>query len=107
MGAVVVALLVVTALVLLATGGGSGSDADRGELSRDGLLTVVEPDRLVLQTDGGAETTFAVRPIDARRLDLAHLAEHRDQGLQSRVFFLRQDGELYATRVDDLQTTAP
>ena len=50
MGAVVVALLAVIGLALLATGGGSGSDGDRGELSRDVLLTVVEPDRLVLQT---------------------------------------------------------
>lgn len=104
MGAVMVALLALTALVLLLTSGSSGGTRER-VASRDGLLTVVEPKRIVLEpSDGGSPVTFALRPIDARRVDLVHLQAHRDQGLASRVFFEREDGRLYALRVDDLQT---
>ena len=105
MGAVLVALLVVTGVVLLLTGGGSSAGGREGLETRDGVLVRVEPTRLVLQpSSGGGTVTFRLRPIDARRIDLVHLQTHRDQGLASRVFFQRDDGRLYALRVDDLQT---
>lgn len=104
MSAVLVALLTVTGVVLLFTGSGS-SEGGGGLESRDGVLSRVEPTQIVLEpSDGGSAVTYALRPIDARRIDLPHLQAHREQGLASRVFFEREGGALYAVRVDDLQT---
>ena len=101
-GAILLGLLAVTAVVLLVTHGASGKAGGRVE-SRDGMLTVVEPTRLVLQpTTGGGPVTFAMHPIDARRMNLLHLQAHRDQGLASRVSYQREGGTLYALRVVDL-----
>lgn len=101
MAAVLAVLLVVTAGILL-TSGGSGSGG-RGEVSTvTGVLTQVADERLVLRPDDGrAELTFQLRPEDARRLDLFHLQEHSSQGLSTIVTYERDGGTMYATRADD------
>jgi hypothetical protein len=103
MGAFLGALLLVTGVVLLVTGGG-GSGASQPQVrTLDGRLTSVQQTELTLQPDGGGPVErFTVRPIDRRTLDLPHLQTHMAQGLPSRVLYETDGAERYAVRVDDL-----
>ncbi len=103
MGAVLAALLAVTGVALFFTQGGSTcGGADRFQ-TVDGRLTAVDQTRLVLQpAAGGPPQTFAIRPIDVRELDIAHLQSHMAQGLPSRVIYEQDGATRYAVRVDDL-----
>ena len=106
MGAFLGALLLVTGVVLLLTGGGgSGDRPASGQV--DGRLTSVQETELTLQPNGGgAVERFTVRPIDRRVLDLDHLRDHMAQGLPSRVIYQSDGDERYAVRVDDLPASA-
>ena len=101
-----VALLVVTGAILLATGGGS-SDSPKGPSDGDGqvdgVLVAAEPAKLVLRpADGSPDMTFEVRATEAPTLDVPHLAqEHVPQQLPVRIAYIREDGKLYALRADD------
>jgi hypothetical protein len=75
--------------------------SDRGTL--DGILTSVTDEEIVVQPlEGSTPLHFAVRPIDARRLDLLHLRLHASQRLPSRVHYEEVGDTRYVTRVDDL-----
>ena len=94
--------------VLLALAGaacGSDEGAAAGPVetgTADGILTLVTGEQLVLRTVEGDEITFALRPEDARRLDLLHLQLHARDRLPSRVHYEAQDSAFYATQVVDL-----
>ncbi len=81
-------------------GAASGGSVEAG--TADGILTVVTGDELVLRTFDGDEITFALRPADARQLDLLHLQLHARDRLPSRVHYEAEGSTWYATRVDDL-----
>ena len=102
MGAILLGLLVVTgALLLVTSGGGGASTVKRGTV--DGTLLSASEQGIVVQpADGGPVQSFAVRPIDVRRLDFFHLQTHASQKLPSRVFYEQEGGTRYAVRVDDL-----
>ena len=103
MAAILAVLLLVTGAVVLLTGGGGGSGAAERLASIDGRILRVNAQELVLQPATGTEVErFALRPIDARTLDLAHLQTHAAQGLPSRVHFERDGSERHVVRVDDL-----
>lgn len=105
LGALLVGLLAVTAVVVLVTQGGAEKDSAARMATVEGVLTEVGPDRLVLTpTDGGAPMTFRVRPSDARRLDLFHLQEHSAQGLPTVVTYEREGATLYAVDAQDAET---
>ena len=100
--ALVVVLLVVSgAIALFASGGGAdGSGEERGEVT--GVITTVTQDRLVLRPlDGTEEQTFAIRGVDARRLDLFHLRQHSAQNLPTRVVWFEDGGTRYALEAVD------
>jgi len=105
--AIAAATLVLGLLVALALATG-GSDSGEGNGERafaDGLLTVVEADRLVMnayrEVDGRRQVEFVVRPGDPISAELPHLREHSATGFPTRVFYERQDGRLYVESVVD------
>jgi hypothetical protein len=103
MGALLLALLAATGLILALTSGsgGGGTPAGGAQGTMDGILTTVSAQELVLRrSDGGGDQRFVVR--DPRQLDLFHLETHARDQLPSRVFFVRDGDALYAVRVEDL-----
>lgn len=98
----IVVLLAVSGLIGLAS---TGSDDGGGGPSRGetlGVITTVTQDRLVLDpADGGPAQTFAIRDVDARRLDLFHLRQHSAQRLPTRVLWLDDRGTRYAVDAID------
>jgi hypothetical protein len=105
LGALVLVLLAVTAIVALASGGGSDDAPVAAEVT--GVITSVTTDRLVLRpAEGGREMTFSIRPTDVRRLDIFHLQTHSSQGLPTRVSYERDGGTLYVTDAVDAVPTA-
>jgi hypothetical protein len=94
-----VALLSLVVVVVLAAGSGGGDDESLR--SFDGVLTVVEDDRLRLlldePADGRNEIELVVRPEDRAALDIQHLELHAAQALGTRIFYER-DGEEYIAR---------
>lgn len=103
-----VALLLLASVVLgiVVFGGGDGSD-DAGALaSADGVLTLVQPDRLRMQLqeplDGQSTIDFVVRPEDRAQLDIAHLQVHASDGLPTRIFYERDEGRYAARSAVDL-----
>lgn len=104
---VLLALLVVTGAVLLATGGGSTSSSGDVRPSEakvvDGLVLEAAPERLRLRPDGGSgEMTFQIRATERPNFDVYHLQQHAADGLLTRVSYVEgEGGTLYALRADD------
>lgn len=96
-GAGVALLSLIVVIVLVA---GSGGDAESLR-SFDGVLTVVEDDRLTLVLDRPAngldEIDFVVRPEDRATLDIQHLRLHASDRLPTRIYYER-DGDEYIAR---------
>jgi hypothetical protein len=92
-------------LALLALSCGGADDAgDEAPVTGTtaGVIVEVTDQQITLAPDGGGEPErFAVRPIDARRLDLFHLAQHAQARWPVRVVWRAVDGIRYAERVDD------
>ncbi len=108
-GALVVALLVLSTVVLVAAfagGGGDGAGAAATERMAqvDGVLTLVRDDQLVLQpfTDGSLPMRFAVQPRDVPVLDLPHLRQHVQDGTPVRIFHERDATGAVARGYQDL-----
>jgi hypothetical protein len=67
-----------------------------------GILVSVDDDRLLLDPGTGDEPlTFAVRPIDYRRIDIPHLNEHVEERWPVRIHWTLEGDTRYAERVDD------
>ena len=103
---VLLALLVVTGAILLATGGGSSSSPSDVRPSDakvvDGLVLEAAPERLRLRPDGGSgEMTFQIRATERPNFDVYHLQQHAADGLLTRVSYVEDGGTLYALRADD------
>ena len=102
---VLLALLVVTGAVLLATGGGSdssGSSAPGPEKVVDGLVLEATPERLRLRPDGGTgEMTFQIRATERPKFDVYHLQQHAADGLLTRVAYEQEGAQLYALWAED------
>jgi hypothetical protein len=105
LGALLGALLLVAGVIMFATEGGSGSSgakARAGEATIDGRVLSVTTEKLVLQpADGSPEISFDIRQIDLKRFDVFHLEQHAQQGLLTRVTFIRDKGKLYAVNALD------
>ena len=98
----VVALLVVTGAIALATDGDGGPAPSKTMQRAEGIVTRVSQTEVVLQpTDGGPEITFSVLPEDARRIDLFHVQQHAQQQLPSEVLYRQEGDARYAVFVND------
>lgn len=119
-----VALLLALVIPVALLGGGSGgggtpdgaagssgaaSSGDVSGQSVEGRLTVVERDRLVLDTaeavDGRNQVELSVRPQDAEAVDVIHLKDHATQGLPSRIFYEQEGEARYAVGQQDADTS--
>jgi hypothetical protein len=96
------AVLLALLAVAPACGKARAARSDTPLPSADGVITSVTGTEISLLTGDGSEVAFALRPIDARRIDLVHLQLHARDQLPSRVFYERQGTHVYAVRVDDL-----
>ena len=71
----------------------------------DGTLVVVDLPRLVLKSfrplDGKTELEFTVREQDRENFDVAHLRSHSSIGLPTRIYYLQENGKLYAVFKED------
>lgn len=71
----------------------------------DGVLTVVERDRLVLKPfqplDGRSEVEFSVPEQYRQYFDLAHLRSHASVGIPTRIYYLEREGALVAVYKSD------
>ena len=71
----------------------------------DGTLVEVELPRLVMKSfrpiDGKTELEFIVREQDRENFDVAHLRSHSSIGLPTRIYYLQEEGKLYAVFKED------
>lgn len=107
---VLVALLVATGAIILATGGGSDSEESgtSGLQTVDGIVQSVDATQLTLQPEGGgAPIRFAIRAVDQPTFDVFHLQEHAADGLLTRVSYIEDGSVKYATRADDAPESTP
>ena len=100
LGSVVVA-------IVLSSGGNADGGGDIADLpTADGVLVLVQPDRLRMRLqqplDGQREVDFFVRPEDRPELDVAHLQLHASDGLPTRIFYERDDDRYVARSAVDL-----
>lgn len=90
-------------------GSGSSEDHDPGEAAVlpfvDGTLTTVERNRLVIKAleplDGRRTVEFAIRPVDERYFDIAHLQSHSAVALPVRIYYRRSGARYLARYADD------
>ena len=103
--------LLLLASVVVAVAVSSGGDGDGGgdiaDLpTADGVLVLVQPDRLRMRLqepiDGQLEVDFHVRPEDQADLNVAHLQIHAADGLPTRIFYEEDDGRYVARSAVDL-----
>jgi hypothetical protein len=98
--AVLSTLVAASGAIVFATRGGDGQPSEPRHA--DGYITAVAPGSFVLQpVDGGAPQRFAVRPVDAERIDVPHLEQHRLDQIPVRVFHAGGGRSAYATDVAD------
>lgn len=106
------ALLVVLAVVAVLLGASSDGSSKSGEGSVDGIVVNAQQGTVVMSAnkpfEGKTQVTFEIRPRDAAAVDIQHMQQHAQQGLQTRIFFERDQKKLYAVRQEDLgPPTAP
>ncbi len=103
LAAVLLVLLAGTAVLL---GAGDEGAKERGDGHVDGIVVTAQQGTVVLSAnrpfEGKTQVTFEIRPRDAAAVDVQHMQQHAQQGLQTRVFFERDGKRLYAVGQEDL-----
>jgi hypothetical protein len=99
-------LLVVLAVVAVLLGASSDGGSKRGQGSLDGIVVNAQQGTVVMSAnkpfEGKTQVTFEIRPRDAAAVDVQHMQQHAQQGLQTRLFYEREGGKLYAVGQQDL-----
>jgi len=97
-------VVLVVAAVLLGASGDGGPKSGRGSI--DGIVVTARQGTVVMSAsrpfEGKTQVTLEIRPRDAAAVDVQHMQQHAQQGLQTRVFYEREGGKLYAVGQQDL-----
>ncbi len=99
-------LLVVLAVAAVLLGASDGGSAKGSEGTVDGIVVNAQQGTVVMSAnrpfEGKTQVTFEIRPRDAAAVDIQHMQQHAQQGLQTRIFYERSGDTLYAVRQEDL-----